>query len=1130
MTTPRPTLDPRPFAADWLIGGGEMGELIRSRDWSATPLGPRDLWPQSLRSAISVCLGSRFPIVIYWGPEFIVLYNDAYASILAAKHPRALGERCRDVWAEIWDVIEPMLSSVVATSEATWSDDQLLILQRHGYPEECYFSFSFSPIWAEGGNVGGVFTAVIEHTQRVLSERRLRMLRELADHTADAKSETEACERAGAVLAANPLDVSFALIYLVDGPGHRAELVSTAGGADGLTLATVELAGDDSPWRLGVVTATQRPEVIGDLRSRFVLSPYGPWPEAPDTAVVLPLIVGGHALPAGLLVAGVSSRRRLDDDYRSFFTLVAGHIATGVAKARAYAEERKRAEALAEIDRAKTAFFSNVSHEFRTPLTLMLGPVVDMLARSPDQMAAEDRELLSVVHRNGMRLQKLVNTLLDFSRIEAGRVSAVYEPTDLGALTAEIASNFRAACERAGLRLVTDCPSLGEPVYVDRDMWEKIVLNLVSNAFKFTFEGEITVTVRPAAGAVELTVRDTGIGIAPDEIPHLFERFHRVEGARGRTHEGTGIGLALVQELVKLHRGATRVESSPGQGSRFVVSIPQGKAHLPADRIGGARTPTTAAPGAWAYVEEALRWLPEGEPGGPTGNAAAVEHPRARILWADDNADMRDYVRRLLASRYDVEAVADGKAALAAARANPPDLVLSDVMMPNLDGFQLLRELRADPATRTLPVILLSARAGEESHVEGFEAGADDYLIKPFSARELLTRVAAHLKMARVRRDAEAVLRAADRAKDEFLAMLSHELRNPLGAIGSAVRVLADATKPNPTLARAHAVIDRQVAHLARLVDDLLDVGRVTAGKIVLDCRPLDLAEIVTGVVSAWRAAGQPGPRAVTVRTESVWVEADETRLEQVVTNLVANALKFTPPEGSVTVSVRAEHREAVLEVQDTGIGMTPDLIGRVFDLFAQGVQTPDRAHGGLGIGLTLVRHLVERHGGTVTAHSAGPGRGSVFTVRLPAIETPSRPLTSAPERRASAPRRVLIVEDNEDAREMMRFALEYEGHTVLTAADGPAGITLAASAGPDIALIDIGLPGVDGYEVARRIRAVRGRTITLVALTGYGGSDDRERAEQAGFDVHLVKPVEPAKLADVIGAAPDSPNLTASS
>ena len=305
-------------------------------------------------------------------------------------------------------------------------------------------------------------------------------------------------------------------------------------------------------------------------------------------------------------------------------------------------------------------------------------------------------------------------------------------------------------------------------------MWEKVVLNLVSNAFKFTLEGEIAVRLRPVDGAAELAVRDTGTGIPEAELPRIFERFHRVEGSRGRTHEGTGIGLALVQELVKLHGGSVRAESTCGQGSTFTVTVPMGTAHLPADRIGAARTLGSTAVGAGAFVEEALRWLPDEETSrafpSTVGNAreafppdAPASHPtalprvdeavasrRPRILWADDNADMRDYVRRLLGQRYDVEAVPDGEAALAAARRPPagPGAVRRDDAAPG----RLRPAGRAcgpTPGPRTIPVILLSARAGEESRVEGLEAGADDYLVKPFSARELLARVGAHLEMNR---------------------------------------------------------------------------------------------------------------------------------------------------------------------------------------------------------------------------------------------------------------------------------------------------------------------------------------------------------------------------------------------
>jgi PAS domain S-box-containing protein len=471
---------------------------------------------------------------------------------------------------------------------------------------------------------------------------------------------------------------------------------------------------------------------------------------------------------AGCLVVGVSDFRALDEAYRGFLDLVAGQIATAIAGARALEEERRRADSLAAFDAAKTAFFANVSHEFRTPLTLLLAPLEDTLAQTGGALSAADRERLTVAHRNALRLLKLVNMLLEFSRIEAGRVQAVCEPTDLAAITAELASMFRSPVERAGMRLTVDCPPLPQPVCVDRDMWEKIVLNLLSNAFKFTLEGEIAVSLRPAGSEVELSVRDTGVGIPPEELPRLFERFHKIQGVRGRALEGTGIGLALVAELVKLHGGSIRVDSTFGRGSTFIVAVPFALAPLAPD--GAASRP--ASSGVGPYVAETARWLPDvAYPG-----QAADPGVRPRVLVADDNADMRQYLGRLLGGTYEVEEVADGKAALSAARARAPDLVLADVMMPELDGFGLLRELRADPRTRTVPVVLVSARAGEESRVEGLAAGADDYLVKPFSARELLARVGAHLEMARVRREAarrEDELRAeARRAQEQAAAIL----------------------------------------------------------------------------------------------------------------------------------------------------------------------------------------------------------------------------------------------------------------------------------------------------------------------------------------------------------------------
>lgn len=501
----------------------------------------------------------------------------------------------------------------------------------------------------------------------------------------------------------------------------------------------------------------------------------------------------GHPLPGALLVTAISPRKALEADYRTFLNLVAQQVATSFAEARAYEEERMRAQALAALDRAKTAFFSDISHEFRTPLTLMLGPLEELLAGTVGFRCGRARRTGTCVHRNAVRLLKLVNTLLDFARIEAGRVQAVYEPTDVAHLTAELVSVFRSTIERAGLRLRVECAPLPEPAYVDREMWEKIVFNLLSNAFKFTFTGEIAVRVQAYEDRVELSVRDTGTGIPAAELPHLFERFYRVRGARGRTQEGTGIGLALVHELVKLHGGVLRADSIEGQGSTFTIAVPRGSAHLPADRISAPRTLASTALGAMPYVQEARHWLPEPEqPAGFNTMVGAADSlpplpfpqraPQsgrvsgARVLVADDNADMRAYLTRLLQDSYEVDTIPDGDTALAAVRQALPDLVLADVMMPGRDGFELLRALRADPRTKTIPVLLLSARAGEEARVEGLEAGADDYIVKPFSARELLARMAAHLELSRLRHEAtrrEQELRAeAEAARDQVTQVL----------------------------------------------------------------------------------------------------------------------------------------------------------------------------------------------------------------------------------------------------------------------------------------------------------------------------------------------------------------------
>jgi PAS domain S-box-containing protein len=745
-----------------------MSERVAGHDWSTTQLGPMDEWPEALKIAVQIMLSSRFPMFIWWGPQLINLYNDAYIPMLGKKHPAGFARPASEVWYDIWDVVGAQADIVIHQQKATWNEETLLVMERYGYWEETYFTWSYSPIGTTGSTAAGLYCAVTEDTAKVIGRRRLRTLRELATETADLRTSAEALRTAAAVLDRNPYDIPFALLYEIEADAKSARLAASTGVDDtGTAPGQIGLEADANPWGWNLMS----PEIrsMANISQHFGQISKGPWPHPPVDALVLPLAMRRESQPAGFMIAGLSRYRELDEDYRGFLTLVAGHIATAVANSRAYEAERRRAEALAEIDRAKTAFFSNVSHEFRTPLTLMIGPLEDMLNDAAD-LTPTNRERVTTAHRNSLRLLKLVNTLLDFARIEAGRIQATYLATDLSALTADIASVFRSATERAGLRFTIDTPPLPEAVYVDREMWEKIVLNLLSNAFKFTFEGGIDVGLSVVDGRAQLVVADTGTGIPAGELPHLFKRFHRVKGARGRSFEGTGIGLALIQELVRLHGGAVEVESQIDRGSRFVVSIPLGKAHLPADRVEPARDQPPTAFRADAFVEEVLRSLPDPEVDTAREFAAAEQQldgrpapaTRARVLVADDNADMRAYAARLLSDAYEVTVVSDGTAALEEIRANPPDLVLSDIMMPRLDGFGLLHALRADPLTCEIPVILLTARAGEEARIEGLESGADDYLTKPFGARELLARVEAAIKLQNVRRENNQALRESE--------------------------------------------------------------------------------------------------------------------------------------------------------------------------------------------------------------------------------------------------------------------------------------------------------------------------------------------------------------------------------
>jgi signal transduction histidine kinase len=960
---------------DWLAGGGKMGEHILSMDWSGSPLGAIEFWPQSLCTTVSLCLASSFPISVAWGPEHTLIYNDGYWPICGEKHPQAMGQNFTECWASAWPVIGEAFARAHA-GETSFLENQRMFLDRNGYLEETFFTFSFSPIRDEHG-VAGLFHPVIETTARMLGERRTRALSDLAARTGKSQTVEEACALAVETLADHRLDVPFVLLYLFDGQSV-ARLVASAGLSreSPAHAVQIDLSGNAAAtWPLSALHSSGLTQHATNLEGRFGHLACNDYSESVKEALVLPILPPGCERPIGAVIAGVSSRLPLNEAYRAFYDLLAAAVTREIANARAYEEESRRAEALAELDRAKTHFFANVSHEFRTPLTLMLGPLEEELAEQRDPLPPLRHERLATAHRNSLRLLKLVNHLLDFSRIEAGRVQASYVPTDLATYTAELASVFRAAIEKAELRLNLECAPLSEPVFVDRDMWEKIVLNLLSNALKHTFAGSITVGLKECDEHIELSVADTGVGIAAGDLPHLFERFRRVQEARSRTYEGTGIGLALVRELAQLHGGGVAVTSQENVGSTFTVTIKRGPAHLPPDHVASGPAREASSMQKAVYVEEGLSWI--ANPTHPvevavaaSGAPAGPAKSRPKILLADDNADMRGYVGRLLAGHYDVDAVADGVQALTRAREATPDLVLTDIMMPGLDGFGLLRALRAQASTRGVPVIFLSARAGQEQAVEGLQAGADDYLAKPFSAEELLARVHTHLEQARIRRIWVSELEQSNKELETFSYSVSHDLRAPLRAMDGFSKLLLDeyAGQLDEQGCRYLARIRTGTQNMSVIINSLLGLSRVSRG--VLRKQEINLSEMAQRILSGLQHRDPSRSVLVTIASGLV-AEADRRLIMMALRNLLENAWQFTAVRSPAEIHVGQEDQagEQVFFIRDNGGGFDSQYADQLFKPF-QGVRPAEEFSGG-GIGLAMVHRAITRHGGRIWAKTA---------------------------------------------------------------------------------------------------------------------------------------------------------------
>jgi PAS domain S-box-containing protein len=765
----------RSTAAGMFPGDSIMHAAVHALDWSTTALGPVADWPAALRTATSLCLDSQFQIAIAWGPDLVYLYNDAAIPIFGAKHPWALGRPVAEVWPEAWDTVGPMLQSVLASGKATRGDDLLLLLERKGFVEECYFTFSYSPIRDAGARAGGVFITVMETSEQVLAARRQRTLAELASAVALAGDDNP-LPAVRAALERNPDDLPLAMLWL-DGADAGTE-PALCSGAEGMPALMLDALRACAAGSLAARTAQVMPAAG--------LPGAQQWPggAAPGAFLCVPLWRAGPLARPGVLLLAVNPRQPLDANHRAFLDSVAGYVGHAVTVLEARAAERRRVEAMAELDRAKTQFFADASHELRTPLTLVLGPLTALAEQAGTLVAPAWHEDLSMALRNAQRLQRLVNSLMDFARIEAGRLQPEPEALDPAALTTEIAGLFRSACEAAGLELAVDCGAAHGQALLDREMWEKIVSNLLSNACKFTEAGRICLRLARHGDALVLTVADTGPGIAPEELDRVFERFYRSARTVGRSAEGSGVGLALVQELARLHGGDVSASGSPGAGACFTVTVPWRAAPAAAGPASehGRRTRL-----AGLANQVRLQRLPALE-------VRAAAPGAMRVVVVDDNADVARYIERVLGESCDVTVAHDVDSGMTALRAAVPDLVLVDVMMPGVNGLELVRRVRDDAALRTVPVLVLSARAGEEARLDALEAGADDYLAKPFSARELVARVRSHVQMARVRRAAaqqEVELRREIDAVRHDLASVLDGTNDAFISVDRELRVLA---------------------------------------------------------------------------------------------------------------------------------------------------------------------------------------------------------------------------------------------------------------------------------------------------------------------------------------------------
>ncbi len=769
----------RASSPEFLPKTGRIADAIRSKDWSASPLGPIRDWPRALKMTLSLALRNKFPVAICWGPDFISLYNDAMHAVIGEEGTARLG-RPLSKTEENWAQLEPIFRRVIDHNETVYWEKNLWLSVRHGFEREAYFTTSFSPIAESEDKPLGVMITATENTNDVLYERRNKTLQSLSLIVPDI-GETEGCREAVQILEQNPYDIPFAALYVFDSARSQAELRGCAGIQPGTPVSVpfFPLVGAIGP--VAGALNSGRPEVL-DIGYQLGPLPSGAWKIPPQQIVVLPLRSLRDREPIGALLAGVNPHRRMDAGYRTFFEIVSRNISVMLIRARGIERER---ELLHEKDRqtkAWAALADYAANEFRTPLTVLLG-LLDQLQPSYAEKNPYGRKF-ALARRNAFRVSHLVDSLMELIEMQSGRVRPVFEPIDLATSTDELVKAFSSGLERRNITFVIDCPPLEESVYVDRRMWDRVILGLLVHSVQRTHHGEIGVSVRKMGAWIEVTIWDTGEGIPASELSHIFEPFPPQHLASTRSRAG----LAVAQHFAAAHGGRITVESEPGKGCKFTVSIPRGHAHLDPQRlVDHPSDPHGSFMALHAYLEEAARWTPElplqswlTEEAPVTSDSewhqrTLLRAERRRILVAAGDRDLRQYLSSVVSELYQVDVAEDSESALRMLALSKPDVLVADMDLQSGDGLSVVRAVRAAAATSALPVVLISPNVSEESRLRAFAAGANDFLVKPFSAPELLVRLESQITLAETQRRLGESARAALQDESQ-LALLSQAL------------------------------------------------------------------------------------------------------------------------------------------------------------------------------------------------------------------------------------------------------------------------------------------------------------------------------------------------------------------